>query len=246
MINRIAVAAARIAARSPYGRFFAARHLARRIPALRLYPLRTRYGEVHCNLGETVCLPLLAYGEYPHWRSEEEAWDRLPIGPESLVLDIGANIGVMSMIFAKRAGRVIAFEPAPRAIPMLKANTEKLANVEIMQVALSNRAGTAFFDEAAELDISSLSDSGIEVATTTLDALRLKPDVIKIDVEGYEHRVLEGATETLKCSPVIFFEALCETARQYCENIILAANPNYRFETLAGRTNHIAWPTESP
>jgi hypothetical protein len=70
------------------------------------------------------------------------------------------------------------------------------------------------------------------------------PDFIKIDVEGYEHRVLEGARQTIKDrSPVIMFEALNEAARQFCENIIREANPNYRFESIGQKLNHIAWPT---
>lgn len=243
MINRLAVALARLASHSRYGSSFLARNLAKCLPALRHYPLKTRYGRIYCNLGESVCLPLLAHGEYPHWRPDEEAINRIPLSPESVVLDIGANIGVMTRIFAARAGHVHAFEPAPRAITLLEANTADLANVTLHPVALSNHSGTALFAEREALDFSSLSDVGIKVPMRTVDSLELKPDLIKIDVEGYEHRVLEGSTETMKCSPVILFEAFGETARQYCENIILAANPGYRFETLGGGTNHIAWPT---
>jgi hypothetical protein len=68
----------------------------------------------------------------------------------------------------------------------------------------------------------------------TLDSFGFVPDLIKIDVEGYEHRVLEGATEMLQRAPVILFEALSETARQYCENIILAANPRMDSKRSAG------------
>ena len=54
--------------------------------------------------------------------------------------------------------------------------------------------------------------------------------------------MLEGATKTLQNGPIVIFEAFGETARQYCENIIRAANPNYKFETAGGGQNHIAWP----
>jgi hypothetical protein len=80
------------------------------------------------------------------------------------------------------------------------------------------------------------------VPVRTLDSFGFVPDLIKIDVEGHEHRVLEGATEMLQRAPVILFEALSESARQYCENIILASNPRYGFETIGWGTNHIAWP----
>lgn len=243
LIELVAVAVARLASHSPYWNFFVARKLAGFLPGLRQYPIKTRYGRIYCNLGESVCLPLLRYGEYPHWRPDEDGVNRVPLTKDSVVLDIGANIGVTARIFAARAGHVHAFEPAPRALPLLKANTADLPNITIHQVALSDQTGTAHFAEREALDVSSLADEGIEVPMQTVDSLGLRPDFIKIDVEGYEHRVLMGAKETLKEShPVVMFEAFGETARQYCENIIREGNPAYEFETLGGQTNHIAWP----
>jgi FkbM family methyltransferase len=157
-------------------------------------------------------------------------------------VDVGANIGVTVRLFAAQAGHVHAFEPAPRALRLLQRNVSDLCNVTLYTVALSNENGTARFSELEALDNSTLADDGIDVPVRTLDSYGLKPDVLKIDVEGFEHLVLEGARETLRHSPVVVFEAFGETARQYCENIIKSANPNYRFETMGGKTNHIAWP----
>jgi FkbM family methyltransferase len=213
------------------------------LPGLRDYPIQTRYGRIYCDLRESACFPLLRYNEYPHWRGDEDGISRIPLDRASVVLDVGANIGVMSRIFADRAGEVHAFEPAPRAQPLLRRNTADLPNVTIHQCALSNAVGTAHFEERAELDVSSLSDEGIEVEVRTIDSLGLRPALIKIDVEGYEHLVLEGANDTIRDhAPVILFEAFGETARQYCENIIREANPAYRFESLGHKFNHIAWP----
>lgn len=246
ILDKIAVQAARFASHSPYGCHFVARNLAHLLPGLRNYPLHTRYGVIRCDLRENVCLPLLRHGEYPHFRPEEADWDRIPLSLSSVVLDIGANIGVMTRIFARRAGHVHAFEPAPRAMSLLIENTKDRLNVTVHHVAISNRDGTTHFAERPNLDVSSISSDGIEVPTRTIDSLGLDPDFIKIDVEGYEHLVLEGASETLKRSPIVMFEALSETARQYCENLIVAVNPGYRFETIGWGTNHIAWPVAMP
>jgi FkbM family methyltransferase len=186
----------------------------------------------------------LSSSEYPHWRADEEAIARIPLKSDSIVLDVGAHIGVTVRLFAARAGHVHAFEPAPRAMALLEANTADLKNVTIHAFALSNKDEIVCFEEKPGLDFSSLSEEGIQVLAKTIDSLGLVPDFIKIDVEGYEHRVLEGARQTIKDrSPVIMFEALNEAARQFCENIIREANPNYRFESIGQKLNHIAWPT---
>lgn len=239
LLDTLAYGAVKLASKLPRGGFFVAKKIAARRPALRRKIVPTKYGAIVCDLSESACWPLVKYGEYPHWRPDEEALSRIPLG--GIVVDIGANIGVTASIFGREATEVHAFEPAPRAIPLLRANAPP--NVKIYQVALSNVEGVAWFNERAALDESSLSHAGIEVPVMTLDSFALRPTFIKIDVEGYEHRVLQGASETIKLSPVIMFEAFSETARQYCEDIILAANSQYRFESMGGGTNHIAWPT---
>jgi FkbM family methyltransferase len=126
---------------------------------------------------------------------------------------------------------------------MLLANTEDLSNVTIHDCAISNANGVAHFEEKFLLDMSSLSDKGMEVETRTIDSLGLAPSLIKIDVEGFEHLVLEGARETVKQhSPVIMFEAWDDAARERSEGIIREANRNYRFEAIGEKLNHIAWP----
>lgn len=239
--------AARLAARSPRGGLRFVKAIASLRPGLRNYPLDTRYGVVCCDLRESVCFPLLRYGEYPHWRVDEPAWEKLlELCSGRVVFDVGANIGVLTRMFAQRAMHVHAFEPAPRALELLAANTRDLPNVTIHPVALSDGANHVRFNESEALDTSSISldGSGVEVAASTIDATELLPDLIKIDVEGFEDRVLRGATKTLRSGPVIAFEALDDDARDRCEQIILSANPGYAFESMPGKTNVIAWPGE--
>jgi len=212
-------------------------------PRLATYPFPTRYGTLVCDVGEPVCYSLLKWGEYPHWNADEEGIQRIPLTSASVVLDIGANIGVLTRQFASRAGQVHAFEPSPRALRLLRANVQDLANVTVHPIALADTTGKARFIERENVDMSSLTnDGGIEVSVTTIDALALAPDFIKIDVEGFEEQVLYGAKETLARSPVVMFEALSNESRERCERAILSADPGYSFERLDGGTNFLAWP----
>lgn len=241
MFERPALALAKLASRSPAGPFFLTRKIVGAVPGLREYPVHTRYGPIVCDLSETVCYLLLRDGEYRHWRADEGGLARVPLNKDSVVLDIGANIGVTARMFAARAGQVHAFEPSPRALRLLRANAG--ANVTIHPVAVGDEVGTVKIAEEVTLDTSYVGDKGIEVKCVTVDSLNLKPDFIKIDVEGYEHRVLRGAAETIRCCrPVIMFEALGEAAREYLSNIILGISPSYEIETLPSRMNNIAWP----
>ena len=211
-------------------------------PGLKQYPVETRYGRVFCDVGESVCYPLMKYGEYPHWRDEEEEYAALPLSANSVVLDVGANIGVTVRMFAQRAGHVHAFEPAPRAVALLTANTRDLPNVTVYPVALADKAGTMMFNERVELDSSRLSpgEGGVGVQVSSVDEMNLKPDLIKIDVEGFEHLVLKGATKTLREGPIVIFEALSEIAREYCEEIILRANHSYKVRQMGSGSNYLA------
>lgn len=134
------------------------------------------------------------------------------------VLDIGANVGVYSMLCARWAGpggRVFAFEPAPAALTLLR---EHLAlnglaeRVEVVAQAVSDKAGEAVFyvhDFSGENSLNAgfaervgAAAGTVRVPVTTVDEFcqtrNIAPTLIKIDVEGYELQVLRGARETLK------------------------------------------------
>lgn len=141
---------------------------------------------------------------------------------DGVVLDIGANIGVHSVQFADLVpeGKVICVEPARTTFDYLLRNIGPLRNVVPLNVALSNISGVLTLFVAADNAYSGLKDTyrkpilGHEnVACFRADEL-LKPllmetrvDLIKIDVEGFEHQVLEGMRELVALHrPVIFCE----------------------------------------
>jgi FkbM family methyltransferase len=148
------------------------------------------------------------------WNPEEYRAFRAAVRPGAVVLDVGANVGSYTLLFAiwvGPAGRVFAFEPAPEAREGLRKHValNGLADrVEIAPYAASSIAGSARFriDGASGANaIATGGDRGhaasIDVETTTIDAFcdrhRVRPDVVKIDVEGAELDVLAGARRVL-------------------------------------------------
>lgn len=155
-----------------------------------------------------------------------------------VVMDIGANIGEISLIAAKlvgHSGRVIAFEPVNAIASELESNVKlnHMEQVRIFQVALSNTICTnvpiyASWDAKLRETNNGLgslfhSDSSApplqEISTTTLDAwLSANPltrlDLIKIDIEGAELFCLEGAKQTIQSfRPRLIVEVQKETAQ---------------------------------
>jgi FkbM family methyltransferase len=125
----------------------------------------------------------------------------------SQFLDIGANVGFYSLLAASFGARVIAFEPLPRNLNYLDRHVSMNgADVEVRACALSDTDGEARFDAQRDSSEGRLSVSGdIVVSVARLDSLDLQPNYMKIDVEGGEAKVLQGAAKTIsKYLPMIF------------------------------------------
>ena len=143
------------------------------------------------------------------------------VDPSRAALDIGANIGVYTYRLSRSAASVHAFEPHPRLFQILSASG--LHNVVPHRVALSSKAGrsTFFLPRAAFGELSgwgslvsgrcpsAIEETQIEVETATLDSFQIgNVSFMKIDVEGHEIAVLEGAHETIASSrPAILVES---------------------------------------
>jgi FkbM family methyltransferase len=147
---------------------------------------------------------------------------RAVVHPGDLFVDGGTNIGVHMLnaaVSVGREGRVLAFEPDEdafaRAGSNLALNPSFHARVSLQRTALGDRAGTVGFAQGGDRHLESrVVPTGPQVPCTTLD-LQLAQDelqrdrvvVCKLDVEGYEHKVLDGATRLLGRPDTIF---ICE------------------------------------
>jgi FkbM family methyltransferase len=132
---------------------------------------------------------------------------------EDTFVDIGANVGVYTVLAARNAGaRVISFEPIPSTFKKLWRNIEAngiAEKVELKCYALGDKATTLRFTETMDTvnhvlgENEEAGDKGeVEVPVDTLDTLLAGhlPTVFKIDVEGFEWPALRGA-EKLLASP---------------------------------------------
>ena len=166
--------------------------------------------------GEAIIFPVRWSRYYPRvYEPEKFSFIRKHCRPGMTAVDIGAHIGLFSVFMSKlvgQSGRVLSFEPTPLTRRVL-TETVRLnhceANVEIHCEAVSRATGTAtFFDTGAPLsNANSLvgtvaASTGLEVPTISLDDLcrdqKLRVGFLKIDAEGGELEILEGARETLR------------------------------------------------
>ena len=151
---------------------------------------------------------------------EDEILDQFDPKPADTVVDVGAHIGLYTLIAAKRvgpSGKVIAIEPDPENCNLLKRNVElnRLTNVTILErAAFSSDSKLKLYLPGKERGFTKLStimanravtENFVEIDATTLDHLMLMQGItqinwIKIDVEGAELEVLKGATVTLSVS----------------------------------------------
>lgn len=137
------------------------------------------------------------------------------VRPGDTVLDVGAHVGYYSLLASMLAGdggQVWAFEPNPQNHRFLleHARVNGRGNVRVEQAAVSDANGSARFDFGTGSGTGHLAEGGaLEVRTVRLDDFcrerNLRPSAIKIDVEGAEGAVLEGARETIAAArPVVF------------------------------------------
>ncbi len=173
------------------------------------YNLRTPVGTFHCVDAAS------AYQFSPNWEVKvKEAVRRYRDG---LFVDVGANMGFYSVMAGRQGNRVMAIEPNPKAYSCLVDNVTKNlgagASETYNAVAWSND-GTVRLLEGGYSDTSRVSAEGKRlVRAVSLDSLLrgAAPSLIKIDAEGSELQVLQGARRTLESkNPAIIFEYLNE------------------------------------
>jgi FkbM family methyltransferase len=196
---------------------------------------------------------LIQTGEYqPEVSAAVAKW--LP--PGGVMVDVGANVGFMTMLGARRAGpagRVLAIEPNPAMVVAVRRHLERnlISNVRLVQAGCSETRGSLplYIAPDGNPGRTSLSaknaDSqrSVEVDVMPLDELvaefnPLRLDLLKIDVEGAELQVLQGAKETLRrFRPVILMEVdphlLASFGTRPEEIFNLLSELGYRHEQLS-------------
>jgi len=171
------------------------------------------------------------------------------------VIDAGANVGQFCVAAAKllRPASLYVFEPLPSAYERLQAHAKGLSGVHLQNVALGERQGEVEFHvnrHSHSSSILALAEShraafpeaieseNIRVPLTTLDlalsdADLPRPCLLKLDVQGYEDRVLEGARETLPHVDYIVselsFRPMYEGERNFREMLDLIEGYGFRF-----------------
>jgi FkbM family methyltransferase len=176
------------------------------------------------------------------------------IAPNAVFVDIGANMGLYSLQARKRVGpggRVIAFEPNPATLARLRRNLELNGmEIELFGVALSNREETVtlYAPEGCHGETSMRKSGCGRVVEMRVQAVRLddilprdidRIDFVKIDVEGAEALVFDGARAMLRrFRPPVLLEINEQASRAFgfarydATKILLEVNPEYRIHEV--------------
>lgn len=139
--------------------------------------------------------------------------------PASTVIDVGANIGLSTILLARLVRKVVAYEPSPSNVALLRRNLalNGITNVEVRATAVSSNPGTLRFHLSAYGAGSHIVAFGhvlvetidsISVPAVALDNEGLPPiTFMKIDAEGHEPDILAGARRLLaRDRPLIYTE----------------------------------------
>jgi FkbM family methyltransferase len=163
-------------------------------------------------------------GEYPHDGLSRNIFqsktfydikgleETLPfLRPDSVVCDVGAMIGNHTVFWAPHVRQVYAIEPFVDSLDLLKKNIESngLQNAIVIPCVASDSKGRWKAESPSDHKgpMHFVPDPNGEYQSDLLDNLLLeKVDLLKIDVEGAEHRVLSGAKRVLADHPIVLIE----------------------------------------
>lgn len=198
--------------------------LSRRLPALlrpRRLSVRIDGLDIQVYTADTVLGAFLF--QHGTWEPFESELFTNSIGAGMVVVDIGANLGYYTLLAARavgESGRVIAFEPDPRNLDLLRRNVKRNGfadRVTIVAAALTGEPGTVqLFRDTHNLGAHSMvqanvsSAGAINVPAMTLDGALGElgmacVDVLKLDTQGAEGSIFSGAGRVLNKRPLRAF-----------------------------------------
>lgn len=200
------------------------------------------------------------YGDAERLEAMQRLYARF-IGPGDLAFDIGAHVGNRTGTFRRLGARVIALEPQPLPARALRLIYSRDSGVTLIAAAAADRGGTVRMHvNTANPTVSTLSDDFlahadgapgwegqkwdeiIEVPAVTVDYLigrYGRPAFIKIDVEGFEDRVLAGLSEAV---PALSFEFTTIDRGVACRAIERIADlARYRFDIALGESQELTF-----
>jgi FkbM family methyltransferase len=185
-------------------------------------------GKYAINCRSDIFRRIALYGIY---EPELVALCRKHISPDRDIVDVGANIGLYTVLFASLAPtrRILAIEPTKGALVRLRRNlliNDIAARVDVFEGVVSEQAGELRlsvvlgreeYSTLGAMEHPSLGKAEVVTVSTTASTVdllvkqrKLEPGFIKIDVEGMEHLVIRGMTEVLpKYRPIVLAE-LCD------------------------------------
>jgi FkbM family methyltransferase len=156
----------------------------------------------------------------PLYGIQDERLLRRILRPKDSVIDVGSNIGTISLASASLVGEeglIMAFEPNPRIFKYLVENIKlnKFRNIIPLNFAVGERLGEVYFSDKKHDDQNTIqTQSGQRVHMTTLDeqsiVIQGRIRLLKVDVEGYEKFVFLGASKTIARTDYIYFE-VCDS-----------------------------------
>jgi FkbM family methyltransferase len=158
-----------------------------------------------------------------------------------VVIDIGANIGYYALMEASVADTVYAIEPISKNMKLLQKNIimNNISNIKTFKTAIGNMTGYVNMGVSHSGNLCSIRIAGYateRVPITTLDNFvkvhNIKPDVIRMDVEGYCTEIIEGGIRTLRNNNVIICMEL--------HPVILSERP-YAYLKMIGRLQQLGY-----
>jgi FkbM family methyltransferase len=166
------------------------------------------------SVGRRVGLQRLYYRLFAHRDYEQRFHEAIlaDLRPGDVAWDVGANRGFYSKIFCEKTGpngRVFAFEPGPESYAELSRQTVEFPWMHAEQMALGDFDGTSVFVVGASHTQNHLQRNGVEATRANSVEVPVSrgdsywsvsgvtPNVMKIDVEGFEEEVLAGMGDLL-------------------------------------------------